>query len=105
MHVGLERGEQRADRRFREDDDVIDAAEGGDELGAIGSRKDGSALPFQRADGVIVVDRDHQHVGFASCGLEIADVADVQQVEAAVGECDRAPRRALLGDASHQLVA
>ena len=39
----------------------------------------------------IVVDRHDQPVGFRGRGLQIADVADVQQVEAAVGERDRPP--------------
>ena len=34
----------------------------------------------------VVVDRDDQAIRFGGGGLQVADVADVQQVEAAVGE-------------------
>ena len=79
-------------------DDVVDAAQRGDELGAIGGRHDRPARPLQRRDRRIVVDRDDEAIGFARGRLQVADVADVQQVEAAVGERDRAPGRAVCGD-------
>jgi hypothetical protein len=56
------------------------------------------------SDGLIVVDRDNEHVGFGGGGLQIADVADVEQVEATVGKRDRATSAALGGDGVNQFV-
>ena len=53
--------------------------------------------PLSAADR-IVVDRHDQPIGFLRGRLQIADVADVQQVEAAVGEGDAQARRAIACD-------
>ena len=97
VHVGQQR-EQRAHGRLGEDDDVVHAAQRRHELGAVGRRQDGPARALQRPHRRVVVDGDDQPVGLRRGALEIADVADVQQVEAAVGERDRAPRRAVARD-------
>ena len=47
-------------------DDVVDAAQRGDELGAIRGRQDRPAGAFQRAPPTIVVDRDDQAIGLAA---------------------------------------
>ena len=89
MDVGPQREQQRRHGRLGKDDDVVDAAQRGDELGAI-RRSAGSAGPApSAADRRIVVDGDDEPIGLARRGLQVADVADVQQIEAAVGEGDR----------------
>ncbi len=57
-----------------------------DQLGAIGRREDRPSRPLEGAHRGVVVHGHDQHVGFAGRGFEVADVADVQQVEDAVGE-------------------
>ena len=94
-----------ADRRLGKDHDVVDAAQRGDELRAMLGGQNRPALPLQRLHRGIVVDRDDEQVGLLRGGLEIAHVADVQQVEAAVGERDRAAGRARRRDAVDERVA
>jgi hypothetical protein len=72
-------------------DDVVDAAERGDELRAIAGGEDRTSFPLQLLHRRIVVECHDEHVAFASGGFEIADVADMKDVEAAVGECNRPP--------------
>ena len=90
VHVRPQREQQRRDGRLGKDDDVVDAAQRRDELGAIRRRQDRPARPLQRRRPIVVVDGDDEAVGLARGGLQVADVADVQQVEAAVGERDGA---------------
>ena len=47
VHVGLQREQQRRDRRLGEDDDVVDAAQRGDELGAIGGGQERPVRPLR----------------------------------------------------------
>ena len=95
VHVRRDETQQPLDVRVGEHDDVVDAAEGGDELGALRRRQDRTPFTFQRRDRCIVVDRDDQAIGFLGGGLQVAHVADVQQIEAAVRKGDRLPRRAI----------
>ena len=103
MHVGLEALEQPRHGRVREDDDVVDAAERGDELGAVRRRAAPAGPALQRRHRLVVVDRDDQAVGLGRRALQVADVADVQQVEAAVGEGDGAPGCAVRADTRLEL--
>ena len=95
VDVRLQRFEQRADGRLGKDDDVVDAAQRRDELGPIGGGQHRPPLPFQRPHRVVVIDRDDQSVCLGGGGLQIADVADVQQVEASVGERHASAGRAV----------
>ncbi len=83
-------------------DDVVHGAERGDQLRAGGAGQDRPARSLQRAHRVIVVDGDDQAIGFARGAVEVAHVADVQEVETAVGERDRAPGAAVGGDERDQ---
>ena len=84
--------EQPLDGRIAEDDDVVHAAQRADQLRAIGRGQDRPPGALQRGHRPIVVDRHDQPVGLGRRALQISDVADVQQVEAAVGERDRRAR-------------
>ena len=80
---------QRRDRRLAEDGDVIDAANRGNELGAYRRGQDWTAGPL-RTCGEIVVDGDDKTIGLRGGGPQISNMADVQEVEAAVGKRNRA---------------
>ena len=102
MHVGLHQQQQPLDVRIAEDDDVVDAAQRGDELGAIGRRQDRTARALQPGHRPIVVDRDDQAIGFGRRALQIPHVPDVQEVEAAVRERDGLARRSVARDRRDQ---
>ena len=91
VHVGPQRQQKRRDGRLGKDRHVVHAAERGDELRAIRRRQDRPARALQARHRRVVVDRDDEAIGLARRRLEVADVADVQQIEAAVGKGDRAP--------------
>jgi hypothetical protein len=96
VHVWLETLEQVCDRRPREHRHVVDAAQRRDELRACRGRQHRPAGPLERVHRVVVVDRDDEAIALRARALEIADVADVDDVEAAVRERD-APARASIG--------
>ena len=48
----------------------------------------GPPFALQRADGSIAVDRDNQLAAELPGGMQVAHMADVQQIEAAVGQRD-----------------
>ena len=98
VHVRLQESQQPLDVRIAEHHDVIHAAKSGDELGTIRRGQDGTARTLERRDGRIVVDRDDQTLGFRRGAFQIAYVADVQQIEAAVRERDRPAGRAIARD-------
>jgi len=81
------------DRQIAEHDDVIDAVQGADEL-ARPQLPDGTVFAFNTA----TIDRRHRdddRSASAAASLKVANVADVQQIEATVGERDRTSARAL----------
>jgi hypothetical protein len=86
VHIRLEREQQRANGRLRKNDDQVDGTQRRYELGPVFGSENRPLLTLQGPHRLIVVDRDDQHIGFLCRGLEIADVPDVQDVEAAVGE-------------------
>ena len=65
---------------------MIDTAESGEHLGAVGLRVQRPLGPLELADGGVAVHRDDQGVAAGACLLEIADMAGVEQVEASVGQ-------------------
>lgn len=86
VDVGLDLFDEAGDAGFFEDDDGVDAAEGGDDFGAIEFGVDGAVGAFEGADGGVGIDGDDEGVSEGAGLLEVADVAGVQKVEAAVGE-------------------
>ena len=68
------------------DRDVIDARERRQHLGAIGFPIERPRGALERADGVVAIHGHGQDVAERAGGLQIAHVADVEQIEAAVGE-------------------
>ena len=47
---------------------------------------DGTARPLQAADGFVAVHCQYQAIALASCRIQIAHMASVDDVEAAIGE-------------------
>ena len=99
VDVGPEREQQPSHVVLGEDDHVVHAPERGHEKGAIRRRLDGPALALEPAHGLVGVDPHHQDVRLGAGPLQVANVADVENVEAPVGEGDGLPRPARLGDA------
>jgi hypothetical protein len=98
VDVRLYQLQQALDRRVTKNDDVVNAAQRGDELGAFLRRKDGPAFAFQSGDRSIVVDRNNQAIGFRGCRVKIPDVADMQEIETAVRKRHRSTGRAVARD-------
>ncbi len=84
---GLSSSRSGVDGRLRKHDDVVDAAERGDHRGAIGGVQNRPARAFLRRH-LVVVDRNHEPIGFRRGSLQVADVSGVQQIEAAVRKGD-----------------
>jgi hypothetical protein len=88
VHVWAEGFEERLDVGLAEEDHVVDGAKSGDEIGAGGFRQDGAAGAFESADAGVAIHRDDEDVAFAASPFQIADVSDVQRIEAAIREDD-----------------
>ena len=88
VHVGTESIEERGNVDVVEDDDDIDALECRDQLGSIHRAQDGSARAFEFLGDLVAVDSDDEDVTHRARAFEIANVADVQQVEVTVREHD-----------------
>ena len=67
----------------------VDRFHGGQHLGPQGRREDRPVGPLVDVD--VLGDGDEEHVGLAPRGLDVADVAHVQEVEDPVAEGDREP--------------
>ena len=78
--------DESGDARFSEKGDVIDAAEGGEDLGAVEFSVDGAGGAFESADRGVGVEGNDEGVAEGASMLEVADVTGVKEVEAAVGE-------------------
>lgn len=88
VNVGAEIFEEGFDAWLAEDDYVIDGTERGDELRASDLIEDGAAGPLEVADARVRIDADDENVSFAAGSFQIANVADVERVKAAVGKND-----------------
>jgi hypothetical protein len=97
VHVGPERAEECLDAPLPEDGDVVHALEAGDELGALLFRHERARRALERPGGGVVVHGDDQHVGLRGGSLEVAHVADVEDVEQAVRERDGSAGPAMRG--------
>src|SRR5919108_977546 len=73
---------------FGKQNNVIDRTKGGNQKSACIFIEHGPARPLQSAHTGIVVDSDNENVALAPRAFKIADVADVQSIEAAVREDD-----------------
>ena len=102
MDVRLQTREQPVDLEILEDHHVVDEAKRVDQLGAIGGRKDRPPGALQSLHRCITIDRDDQAIRFGRGAAQIANVADVQQIEAAVRERNRAAGRAVARDGIDQ---
>src|SRR5262249_9738926 len=92
VDVGPQLPQERLDVGPVEDGDERDAGASGDQLGALGLRDDRPAGALQRAGRDVGVHGDDEAVGLGGGRLEVAEVADVEEVEEAVRERYRAPR-------------
>src|SRR3974390_247938 len=88
VDIGTQILEEFCDVGFRENDHVVDIADRRNQLCAGLLVENGPAGTFQARNTRIRVDGDDQDVAFALCPGEIADVADVQRVEATVRQYD-----------------
>ena len=86
--VGAERADQLQRRRRAEDRHEVHAGERREDLGALPRRGERAPRPLEAPHRGVGVDADDERVAEFPRLLEVADVADVQQVEAAVGEDD-----------------
>src|SRR5262249_36541788 len=87
-----------------EDEDMIDVAQGGEDLGALlgGHHRSSGALETRHRG--VAVDADEEHVAESACGVQVPQVTDVQEIEAAVGEDDTLALRAQAGGELRRLV-
>ena len=85
VDVGSHDAQQTVSRVLVEDRDVVDGREGRDELGTFVVRNEGTA---GFAHGAVAVDADDQEVTLRPGGPQVPHMADVQDVEDAVGEND-----------------
>ena len=95
MNVGLQEAQQPLHCRIAKENYIVDATQGRHELGAIRSGQYRTARSLQTRNRSIVVHGDDKPVRHVGSALQIAHVPDVEQIEAAVGESDRATLRAI----------
>jgi len=86
VDIGPQLFQERFHRGFGKEHDVINAAQRGNEQCACLLVKNWAAWPFQTTDARIRVDPNDENVTFAPGALEITNMADVERVEATVGE-------------------
>jgi len=92
--LGVDAGAQVFEKAFHvwliENYDVIHGGESGDEFGASLLGQDGSAGALEIANAGVGIYRDNEDVSFALGAFEIAGVANVKNVKAAVSKDDAA---------------
>ncbi len=103
--IGADGDDEFKRRGLVEDDDSIDGGKSGQDAGALGLADDRTIRAFEAADGCVAVDGDDEPVAEATSLLEQCDVADVQQIEAAVGKDDALAVGFPEGDALRELIA
>ena len=105
VDVGPERKQEFADGRLVKDCDVINCAQGRDRLGSLALRDEGAALAFESVHLLVAVYADDEEVAEVASAFEVADVPDVQEVEADIGEDDTRAVLARNRHARYQSVA
>jgi hypothetical protein len=98
VDVRPEQTKEPCDRLVREHDHVVNGFQGADQLRSIGGGENRVASPLERLDRPVVVDRNDEPVCLRPGGLKISHVTDVQQIETAVRQSDRPPRRTVAAD-------
>jgi hypothetical protein len=98
MDVRLDQVQQAIDRPIGKQHDVVHAAQGRNHFRTGVAVHHGPALTLQRPHRPIVVDGDDQPVCFAGGAGDVANVPDVEYVEAAVGERNRSSGAPVPGD-------
>src|SRR5260221_81426 len=88
--------QQRFYVRLAEDHNIIDGAQRADQGGTRSFGQDGAPSAFQGADARICVHANSQDIAFAARAFEIANVAHVQGIEAAVCQHNFLARPAML---------
>ena len=103
MHVRFQQLQQRRDGRFRENADVLHAAQCGHELGALrgGEYGPARALPSRH---LVAVHGHDEAVRFRGGRLQVPRVADVKEIETPVREGNGAARCAVLVHELNQTV-
>jgi hypothetical protein len=97
VYVWSQQLEQGRHRRLGKDHDVVDASERGDELRPIGRGEDRSSRALTRGRR-IVIDRDDETIGFCRRPLDVADMANVQEIETTIRKGNRTAFAAICGD-------
>lgn len=91
VDVGADLGDDGLGRLLAEQHDVVDGLERADDLGAVELAVDGARGALVAAHGRIRVEAEHEAVAEGARLLEVAHMAGVQDVEAAVREDDLLP--------------
>lgn len=93
IDIGAGEGEEPGGAEIIEDADGVHRLQGGEHEGAVGLRVHGASGAFELADGGVGVDADEEDVGLRPRGGEVVHMAEVQDVEAAVGGGEFFPLR------------
>ena len=88
VNVGPQIFQEGFDVGFGEEHDVVHAAERRNEAGPRALIENRPAGALQIAHAGIAIYADHENIAFAAGAVEIADVSDVQRIEAAVRQDD-----------------
>jgi hypothetical protein len=88
MDIRLQTRDRINRREFFENDHKVHALQGGQDLDPLRGRYQGSSRSFELAHRGIAVDSHHQNITMTSGSLQITDMADVEQIEAAVSPHD-----------------
>src|ERR1039457_6499750 len=86
VNVRFRGSQEPSGRCFGEDANPANAFQRGQHCGAVVFRGHRALRPLELADGRIAIDPDQEGVTFAPRSFQVGDVADVEQVEAAVGD-------------------
>jgi len=105
MKIGMDFANEGAHVFFVKNDDRVNVLQRRQNLGALGGRHHGPPFTLQGAHGGIGVDRDNQFAAKFASGAQIAYMADMKQVEAAVGESDAFACAPPLGHTQAEFVA
>jgi hypothetical protein len=104
MNVWAERFEKALDVGIGKKDYKIDGAKRSDQLSASLFIENGAAGALQLSDAGIGIDSDDEEIALLLCTIEIAHMANVERVKAAVGEDDALPCRLGIGDEEFESV-
>src|SRR6266852_4939675 len=85
-HVGKQSGDDALRREVVENHHGVNAFKGGEDFGAFAFWNHRAALAFELADAGVAIEADEQGVAEAAGLLEAADVARMEEIEAAVSE-------------------